>query len=151
MVELRAARPEEAAALSELALRSKAYWGYSAKFLDAARVQLTFTAASVAAMRMTVAEADGRVVGFYAVEGAPPEGELSHLWVDPPAIGTGVGRRLWEHAVDTAHAAGFTSLHLDADPNAEGFYLAMGARRIGASPSAVVPGRMLPALRVALS
>jgi GNAT superfamily N-acetyltransferase len=151
MVELRPARPEEAALLSELALRSKAHWGYSAKFLDSARVQLTLTPSSVTEARVTVAEVGGRVVGFYAVEGAPPEGELSHLWVDPPSIGTGVGRRLWEHAVDTAHAAGFTSLHLDADPNAEGFYLAMGAVRIGASPSAVVPGRMLPAMRIALS
>jgi GNAT superfamily N-acetyltransferase len=151
MVELRAARPEEAEALSELALRSKAYWGYSARFLDAARVQLTFTPSSVADTHVIVAEADGRVVGFYAVEGAPPDGELSHLWIDPPSIGTGVGRRLWEHAVDTARAAGFTSLQLDADPNAEGFYLAMGAERIGESPSAVEPGRMLPELRIALS
>ena len=42
---LRAARPEEAAAISALALRSKAHWGYDEAFLAACRAELTWTAA----------------------------------------------------------------------------------------------------------
>jgi hypothetical protein len=37
-----------------------------------------------------------------------------------------------------------------SDPQAEGFYLAMGARRAGASESTVTPGRMLPLMRFQL-
>jgi len=37
---------------------------------------------------------------------------------------------------------------IDADPNAEGFYLKMGAERVGESPSGSIPGRMLPLLQV---
>jgi hypothetical protein len=33
---------------------------------------------------------------------------------------------------------------IDADPNAEAFYLAMGAVRIGQTPSGSIPGRVLP-------
>jgi hypothetical protein len=39
---------------------------------------------------------------------------------------------------------------LQSDPHAEGFYLAMGAQRIGQSESTVTPGRMLPLLRLVL-
>ena len=41
---IRPARPEEAAALSDLALRAKAHWGYDNAFLKAYRAELTVTA-----------------------------------------------------------------------------------------------------------
>jgi GNAT superfamily N-acetyltransferase len=65
-----------------------------------------------------------------------PQGTLEDLWVDPVAIGSGVGRRLFDHAVVTAAGLGLTSLLIESDPNAEGFYLAMGAERIGERDSA---------------
>jgi GNAT superfamily N-acetyltransferase len=70
--------------------------------------------------------------------------DLDALFVEPAAIRQGVGRRLWEHVVDTARSLGFTSLEFQSDPHAEGFYLAMGAERCGESESTVTPGRMLP-------
>lgn len=151
MTELRAARPDEASALTALALRSKAHWGYDREFLEACRAELTFTAAGLADGRAVVAESAGRVLGFYTLDGDPPEGELGNLWVDPPHIGTGLGRRLWAHAMETARALGFRTLRIDADPNAEGFYLAMGARRAGAIPSGSIPGRALPRLSFAVN
>ena len=68
------------------------------------------------------------------------------LFVDPPAIGSGAGRLLYRHVLETAGRLGFTRLTIDADPYAEPFYLAMGARRIGTAPSGSIPGRMLPLL-----
>ncbi|TCT06419.1 hypothetical protein EDC22_1111 [Tepidamorphus gemmatus] len=35
---------------------------------------------------------------------------------------------------------------VDSDPFAEGFYLAMGAQRVGEAPSGAIAGRMLPRL-----
>jgi hypothetical protein len=43
-VGLRSASPDEAAALTELAIRSKAYWGYADAFMRRAREELTLTA-----------------------------------------------------------------------------------------------------------
>ena len=150
-MEIRGARPDEAQALSELALRSKAHWGYPTEWLDLFRVDLTVTPEEIATATVLVAEVDGRPAGFTMVDGTPPEGTLEHLWVDPPAIGTGVGRLLWTKALDAARAAGFGSLLIGSDPHAEGFYRAMGAERIGETTSSSIPGRMIPLLRAALS
>lgn len=144
---LRAARPEEADLLGELALRSKAHWGYDQDFLNQCRQELTFQPEEIAARRIVVAESYGQVVGFYSVDGDAPEGELGNMWVDPGSIGTGVGRRLWEHAIDSARRAGFTLLRIEAEPSAEGFYLAMGAYRIGETASGSIAGRRLPLLQ----
>ncbi|GAA0575970.1 hypothetical protein GCM10010172_70880 [Paractinoplanes ferrugineus] len=85
------------------------------------------------------------------MDGTPPAGALGNLWIDPAFIGRGIGRALWEHATHVAADLGFTSLLIDADPHAEGFYRAMGATRVGESASTAVPGRLLPQLRFVLS
>jgi GNAT superfamily N-acetyltransferase len=150
---IRPARPDEAAGLSALALRSKAHWGYDAAFLERCRAELTLRPDDLAPRRAAVAELGGRVVGFVTVEGDPPEGEIGALFVEPDLIGSGAGagRALFDHAARVARAAGFARLRIDADPGAEGFYLRMGARRVGEAPSGSVPGRALPRLEYVLS
>jgi ribosomal protein S18 acetylase RimI-like enzyme len=145
-VVVRAGRPDEAARLSEVALRSKGHWGYDQDFLVACRAELTFGPEDVAARRIMVADSPAGLAGFYSIDGDPPDGELGNLWVVPERIGSGLGRRLWNHALATASAAGFTSLRIEADPNAIGFYRAMGAEQIGEVPSGSIPGRTLPVL-----
>ena len=149
-VVIRSARADEANLLGELALRSKGHWGYDQEFLDACRAELTFSPEDVATRRIVVAESAAGLLGFYSLDGQPPLGQLGNLWVVPEAIGTGLGRRLWEHAVATAREAGFTSLRIEADPHALGFYRAMGAQQIGEAPSGSIPGRMVPELLVEL-
>ena len=147
-IRLRRARADEADLLSELALRSKGHWGYDQAFLDACRAELTFRPEEISARFIVVAESADQVLGFYSVDGQPPVGELGNMWVEPDWIGTGLGRRLWEHAIREAGKVGFTTLHIGAEPAAEGFYRAMGAERIGATPSDSIPGRTLPLLQV---
>ena len=72
------------------------------------------------------------------------------LFVDPPAIGQGVGGALFSYLTAVASDLGFHRLTIAADPNAEPFYLAKGAVRIGGVPSGSVPGRVLPLLALAL-
>lgn len=145
---VRAARPGEAALLSELALRSKGHWGYDADFLAACREELTLTEDELGVRRTRVAEVDGEVLGLSTLEGAPPVGELGMLFVEPAAIGRGIGRLLMAHLLEEARAAGFIRLRIDADPSAEPFYLAAGAVRVGEVASASVPGRVLPLLEL---
>ena len=138
---LRGARADEVAALSALALRSKAHWGYSAEFLDAVRDELTLSDVT----GVVVADVDGgALAGFVRLTVDGDAGELEMLFVDPPFIGAGIGGRLLEHALAAARAGGARRLGLDADPDAEGFYARYGARVVGRSPSASIPGRMLP-------
>lgn len=148
---LRPARRQEAAALSDLALRSKGHWGYDADFLAACRAELTLDPDELATHRTLVAEVDGRPAGFGTLEGVPPYGELGMLFVEPDLLGRGIGGVLLAALVDRARAEGFTRLSVDADPNAEAFYLAHGAVRAGTVGSASIPGRVLPRLELALT
>jgi uncharacterized protein (TIGR00730 family) len=144
--EIRRARPDQAEALSALAIRSKAHWGYDAEFMQLVAPMLTFSADAVRDQPVYVLDVDGELAGFYRLAGAPPTGWLEDLWLEPDWIGRGAGRRLFEHALATAGELGFEALQIEADPNAEGFYLAMGAVRVGDVRSD--SGRTLPLLRV---
>jgi GNAT superfamily N-acetyltransferase len=91
----------------------------------------------------------GRAAGFHGLVGEPPQGHLEWLFVDPDAIGQGLGRLLWNDVLERTRGAGFTELEIESDRFAEPFYFAMGAVRIGATLSPV-DGAELPLLRVRL-
>src|ERR1700675_1625397 len=143
---IRRARPSEAELLSELALRSKAHWGYDEDFLRSSRRDLTLTPDYIGEHPVFVAEEDERVIGFYSLRDEGPILWMEHLFVEPDRIGAGWGGRLFKHSVAIASELGATSFQIEADPNAEPFYRAMGAHPIGHAESPVKPGRMLPVL-----
>lgn len=60
----------------------------------------------------------------------------------------GIVRALLAHAVSTARSGGASAIAIDADPSAEPFYLACGARREGvvAAPVSGNPARVRPQL-----
>jgi GNAT superfamily N-acetyltransferase len=152
MVRIRQARPDEAEALSALALRSKGYWGYDQAFLDACRGEPAIAPHEIGPHRISVAEDDAdEVLGLASLEGSAPVGALGMMFVEPRAIGRGIGRALYAHVLATARELGFTRLTIDADPNAEPFYRAMGARLIGTTSSGSIPGRELPLLDVLIT
>jgi GNAT superfamily N-acetyltransferase len=145
-VTLRPAVPAEADELSRLALRSKGHWGYDDQFLAACRAELTLQPEQCDGVHTVVAEGGAALLGFYRLAGAAPVAELADLFVDPSAIGRGLGATLLADAVDRARALGISRLLIDADPDAEGFYARMGARRVGTVASGSVVGRELPRL-----
>ncbi|HYP53100.1 MAG TPA: GNAT family N-acetyltransferase [Pyrinomonadaceae bacterium] len=161
---IRAARADEADALTELALRSKALWGYDARFVADCRAELTVTPRYVREHTVYVceeevdgkaladdkAEGSGRVVGFYSLVGKGSSVDLDLLYVEPSAVGRGHGRRLFAHAAETARRLGFRLMTIKADPHAEAFYRAMGAARVGEVDSPVRAGRTLPLLHLPL-
>ena len=150
-VVLRIAQPDEASRISDLAFRSKAHWGYSQEFMDACRAELTYTSQAIARGDFVVADVGGRIVAFYAlVPLSTDEIELDAMFVDPEQIGKGHGRKLIARAIRTAVQRRAKRLVIQADPNAEAFYLSMGARRIGTRASASIAGRQLPLLVIDL-
>jgi GNAT superfamily N-acetyltransferase len=132
--------------LSALAFASKAHWGYDDAFMEACRAELTVQPVHLEGYVVRVAESDGAIVGFHAVERTSSEPELMWLFVAPAAMGRGVGRALLDDAVSVARALGAEVLTIDSDPNASGFYERVGARVVGATPSVSIPNRMLPRL-----
>jgi GNAT superfamily N-acetyltransferase len=131
-LEFRPSRPGEDVALTDLVMRSvQQRWDYSPEFMAWEPEHLVIQPEHIAQAITNVLEIDGRVAGLYMLRGEPPEVELSRMMIEPDAIGTGYGRRMWEHAVATARTLGARVITIDSDPNAESFYRHMGAETVG--------------------
>lgn len=128
------AKPEDAAVLTEIAFAAKRHWGYPERWIQIWSDILTITPELVAANPTFSAIEDDCVVGFSSLT-LEPRPDLTHLWVLPSTMGRGFGRALFERIVEQARALGLAAFEIEADPNAEAFYLHMGARRVGTSVS----------------
>jgi GNAT superfamily N-acetyltransferase len=147
---IRRARADDAPALERLAVASKRHWGYDAAFMERVRPALVPPREYLGNDLVFVAEtSDGAAVGFYGFKRREGEVFLEDMWVEPGRIGTGLGRMLWNHAVETARSAGYRSFEIESDPNAEPFYLHCGAQRAGEMISPAT-GRVVPLLRFEL-
>lgn len=98
----------------------------------------------IAAGGVFVAEWNGAIVGFAAVE---PRGdgdsELDALFVDPNTRHRGIGRLLTEHCVLVARTRGSAALCVIGNPHAEGFYNACGFNVIGTSATRFGTGLLM--------
>ncbi len=147
---IRRANSSDTASLTDLAMRSKAYWGYDVSFMPNVAPLLDFGAVDITLAQIYVLDdGDACILGFYQLTMIYNRPYLDDLWIDPPYIGTGLGKHLWLHALSTARSLGWDHLLIESDPGAEDFYLKMGARRIGEQRSGV--GRLLPLLHFELS
>jgi GNAT superfamily N-acetyltransferase len=150
---IRPARIGEAAALSDLCIRSKAVWGYDEWFMTQAREALQVRVEEIAAGDVWVATTvDGSIAGVVALAlGEQPDAlDLHKLFVEPRRMRGGVGRALLDHATREARRRGATRLTILADPYAAPFYERAGARRVGEAPSDAIPGRLLPLYEIVL-
>ena len=151
-IEIGRASPGDADALTRIAYAAKRYWGYPERWISHWSESLTITPEFVRDNEVYAAVVGGEPFGFYALAGTGHELELEHLWVSPAWIGSGAGRLLFEHAMDRAASRGAKHVEIEADPNAEGFYLRMGARRAGENVYEIEgQRRVLPRMVVELS
>jgi len=147
---IRKAVIQEADDLTQLAIRSKAYWGYSDEFIEECRAALTITPEFIAAAHVYVIEDEGKIQGFIALEQDGNSSILSDAFIDPSAVRHGYGRALWQHIMGLAKELSIPKVIIHSDPHAEGFYLSMGAKRIGDVESTVTKGRFLPLMEIVL-
>jgi ribosomal protein S18 acetylase RimI-like enzyme len=145
MLQIRKAVAADAPVLTKVAHAAKRHWKYDEALIALWRESLTVTPGDIESDVVFCAETGGRIAGFYSVSYSDGRWEVEHLWVRPDSIGRGAGRALFEHLRGEIAARGAKSLRIESDPNAEGFYRKMGARRAGEVPSSPA-GRMLPVL-----
>ena len=92
-------------------------------------------------VRLYLAVLESRIVGFLRLCPArpladPPDhfSEITHLYLEPARIGSGVGRRLFEHGLDQARLAGYRGVVLwvlEENSRARSFYEGFGLRLDG--------------------
>jgi GNAT superfamily N-acetyltransferase len=147
---IRPSDPSETDVLSHIAIASKRHWGYPDAWMERWGNALRITPDYIGGHDVTcrVAMVDDRPVGFYALLHRGKLSVLDHLWVLPEFIGKGIGRALFEDAVQQARNAGAEVMELEADPNATGFYRHMGARHVRDTMGDF--GRTLPVFQLVL-
>lgn len=146
-VQVLAANPLQAEALSNLALASKGFWGYSDSFLESCREELTYKSDDLShpQKHFFVAESEGHILGFYALYQLDAEPvELEALFVRPENVGQGIGKILIKHLLALLENLQINKVLIQGDPNAEHFYQSIGAVKVAEKESLSIPGRMLP-------
>jgi GNAT superfamily N-acetyltransferase len=125
---IRRAAVDEGGRLKEIAIASKAFWGYELDKVKEWADHGDLSPAQFCELTVFVAQAGERAIGWSSFE---PRGELwwlADLWIEPAWIGKGVGARLFRHGARHAQREGAKRLEWEADPNSIGFYEKMGAR-----------------------
>jgi GNAT superfamily N-acetyltransferase len=141
------ASASDAPLLTRLIRAGKAHWGYPAEWLDAWKSDLTISPEQIEAWYVRTASFQGELVGFFALAHHDGDWWLEHLWLAVDRIGQGFGSELFRHAMAAAAGLGAVRVRIEADPNAEGFYRHMGAKRDGERVSAVTgTARIVPRL-----
>jgi ribosomal protein S18 acetylase RimI-like enzyme len=125
------AKAEDAGTLTQIAINAKRRWGYPERWIESWRDALTVQPDFICSHETYTAIVNEQIAGFYALGHKDDRLELLHMWVRPDAMRHGIGRSLFFHALERAKALGFRELEIESDPNAEGFYRRMGARRVG--------------------
>lgn len=145
-LQIRRARTDEAGQLSAIAVTAKRIWGYSEAQMQIWQSDLQITEQMISVHNVFVAERADGVAGFYCLTVSAGTWALEHLWVLPAFNRQGIGRALLGHAKSVAAAGGAKTIRIDADPNAEAFYLACGAVCTGAQPAPIDsnPDRVRP-------
>lgn len=153
-IEVRPARPEEAAEIAELTLDAYAEYarvlppdawaGYRANILE------TLAGATAHCL---VAESEGSLLGSVLLLPESGVPEIRLLAVPPHGRGLGVGRRLLDEAVARARGQGAAAVTLHTHPMmavARAMYLRSGFRRVPEADVEVGPGRVIEAMRLDL-
>ena len=153
-ISIRPATADDAAGMTDLALQSKAVWGYSKDFMARCREELIVRDDDIRSgpidYFVAVAPA-GDLAGFCGLDKTSPDvHELDALFIDPRFMRRGIGEALFHHAKAHALKLGARRLIVESDPHAAGFYIALGGSRTGERSSGSIPGRSLPVLEFAL-
>lgn len=138
---------KDADTLTELALRSKAHWGYSQKQIESWRLDLTVTEEMFDQWIVFKYMEETEIAGFCILnlKEDSPKAILEFLFVLPKYIGKRIGARLLRHAVYLASSQNRKVMNLEADPYAEPFYTKHGFQVVGKTKSSI-PNRFLPVM-----
>jgi GNAT superfamily N-acetyltransferase len=131
-------------------IAAKAHWGYDLRSVREWVDDGAFLVPATADSEILVAEVDAGVAGWAQLVPRGIVGWLEDLWIDPPRIGRGIGRELFEHTVTRARTLGLQQLEWEAEPRAVGFYRRMGGRYLRDSDT-VEWGRVLPIMGLHLA
>ncbi len=122
--------PEYAAVLTEITISAKRHWAYPENWIQLWLPSLTITPEYIDSHEIWMMMVEDQPVGYYSFSQNEEGLWLDNLWVLPEYMGLGIGRSLFQHALERCKELEASKLMIDADPNAQSFYEKMGARKV---------------------
>ncbi|MCF2875466.1 MULTISPECIES: GNAT family N-acetyltransferase [unclassified Tenacibaculum] len=141
---------KDAKLLTNIALISKAYWGYNEELINSWKDDLTVTPKMIEEMMVYKFISNQKTIGFYILNQPKNNSiELEFLFVHPDAIGQKIGKQLLSHAIEKSNNLNIETMTLLADPNAQPFYESQGFISTEKKESSI-PNRFLPLMKINL-
>ena len=134
----------DAQGITELTIRSKSYWKYSQKQIEAWRDELSVSEAYIIEKNVYKLTKNNIILGYYSyLELNKSEVKLESLFVEPQYIGKGIGKQLMSDFLNRVKNSDYRKALLDADPNTENFYTKLGFKVIGKRETSI-KNRFIP-------
>ena len=141
----------DAEKLTDLTLKSKAYWNYGEEQMEKWRPELTITDSYIAKNEVYKLIIDDELIAYYAYFSLDKGTvKLDNMFISPEFIGRGYGKFLMIDFMQRVKRSGCTRIILDADPNARQFYEKLGFSAVGKIESSI-SNRFLPVLEKNIS
>lgn len=141
----------DSALLTDITIRSKAFWGYSSEQIERWKKDLTITSRYIeqhTVFKLLLNRTCIAYYSFYAIDDTTIK--LDNLFVDPTFIRQGHGSFLMKDLFQRAAQQGIELIQLDSEPFATAFYQVLGFKIIGQLPSSI-KDRYLPVMECAVS
>jgi len=146
------AQKKDAQILTDLTIRSKSYWEYSAEQIESWKDDLTITSAYInkyEVYKLTINK--NIIIGYYSYMFLNHAIiKLDNLFIDPRYMGKGFGTLLMDEFLKRIKTLLLEKVTLDADPNAEKFYHKFGFKTVGKLKS-TIENRFLPIMELKIS
>jgi GNAT superfamily N-acetyltransferase len=117
--------------LKDIAIRSKAWWGYEDHFMEQFAASSILPSEQPEGSKVVKVCFQGKIIGWYRYVPQDGKVELTDFWLSPEYIGKGFGGKMFQDLKEKVIWEGFANIEFDADPNAAPFYEHMGCRIIG--------------------
>ncbi|TNH43434.1 GNAT family N-acetyltransferase [Photorhabdus luminescens] len=131
-ITIRLANTTEQIALEALQLRASLMWEEDRELLLANPHMIELPMKHIEAGYVYIAEQADVILGFCVVLPlSDGDAELDGLFVEPTFWHQGIGKQLVQIALNDLHIKGKISLQVLANLQAEGFYIALGFKRLG--------------------
>ena len=137
------AEAEQVQPLRALARASEAHWGFSEEFLKEFDRTFNITEDFIRANPTYAVWEGENPLAFWAMQQGEGDWELEFFYVSEQAIGTGLGRKMWNHLTNWCRQQGIETFHFVTSPQAVGFYEKMGAVQDRMTVSSI-DGRPIP-------
>jgi len=146
MLNIRRAKPYEYEVLTDIAIKSEAYWGNDSDYMEKFKLVYKVTKEFISHNPTFVIQEDDSIVGFYGVLLDHNEVSLEYFFIEPQSIGSGYGKLIWNHLVNTCRYLRIKEFVIVTSPQAKEFYIKMGAIPLGEVESLLKKGRIIPRL-----